>query len=109
MLINQQLLSKPAVTEPKWISVAGRALGTLTSASQLFALRLIEDMAREAGEERGLDIEFRFVSIPDDAPKNKTKDMFDRDYMLALEDLGRKMGADPSSWRTEIPSIYWKN
>jgi hypothetical protein len=29
--------------------------------------------------------------------------------MIALEDLGRKMGADPSSWQTEIPSIYWKN
>ena len=54
-------------------------------------------------------MEFRFVAIPDDAPKNKTKDMFDRDYMIALEDLGRKMGADPSSWLTEIPSVYWKN
>jgi hypothetical protein len=33
--------------------------------------------------------------------------MFDRDYMLALEELGRAMGADPASWRTEVPDIQW--
>jgi hypothetical protein len=41
-----------------------------------------------------------------DAPKKATKEMFDQEYMLALEDLGRKMGADPSNWTTEVPSAY---
>jgi hypothetical protein len=26
--------------------------------------------------------------------------------MVALEELGKKMGADPSSWQTEVPQIY---
>ena len=32
--------------------------------------------------------------------------MFDQQHMLALQELGRKMGADPSSWGTEIPDAY---
>jgi hypothetical protein len=107
ILINQQLLAQPEVTRPSWVSVAGRALDTLTATSQLFALKLIKDMAHEAGTDRGQDIEFRYVAIPDDAPQNETKDMFDRDYMIALEELGRTMGADPASWRTDVPSPYW--
>jgi hypothetical protein len=31
---------------------------------------------------------------------------FDKDYMLALEEMGRTMGADPSSWKTEVPLVY---
>jgi hypothetical protein len=53
-----------------------------------------------------MDIEFRWVAIPEDAPKPGSKDMFDKDYMLALEELGRKMGADPSVWKTEVPLVY---
>jgi len=32
--------------------------------------------------------------------------MFDKEYMVALEELGKKMGADPSSWQTDVPPIY---
>jgi hypothetical protein len=53
-----------------------------------------------------MDVEFRWVAIPEDAPKKGTKAMFDKDYMLALEEMGRTMGADPSSWKTEVPLVY---
>ena len=53
-----------------------------------------------------MDIEFRWVAIPEDAPKPATTAMFDKDYMLALEELGRKMGADPSIWKTDVPLVY---
>jgi len=95
-----------AITQPKWISISARALGTLTSTTQLFALTWIKDMVKEAREERGLEAELHLISIPMDAPKKKTKEMFDQEYMLALEELGRKMGADPSNWTTEVPSAY---
>jgi predicted acylesterase/phospholipase RssA len=107
VLVSQQLLTEPAITQPRWFSVAGRGLDTALSTGQLFALDLIVDSVKTAEKERGLEVEFHYVSIPDDAPKNDTGDMFDRDYMIALEDLGREMGADPSSWKTEIPSAYW--
>jgi predicted acylesterase/phospholipase RssA len=106
VLVNQQLLPKPAVTQPRWLSVSGRALDTLTSTSQLFAMDLIKTMVQQANDERGLDAELRYVAIPVDAPKKTTKEMFDKEYMLKLEDLGRLMGADPSSWSDDIPSAY---
>ena len=56
------------------------------------------------GLHRGVDAELRLVSIPDDAPHNATGDMFDRDYMRAMEALGRQIGADPSRWSETIPS-----
>jgi predicted acylesterase/phospholipase RssA len=106
VLVNQQLLPKPAVTQPRWVSVSGRALDTLTSTGQLFAMDLIKTMVRDANEGRGFEAELRYVAIPADAPKKTTKEMFDKEYMLKLEDLGRLMGADPSNWSDEIPSPY---
>ena len=35
-------------------------------------------------------------------------EMFNQDYMIGLEELGRTMGADPSSWTGEIPSAFWE-
>ena len=105
-VVNQQLKPKHVVTSPRWLKISGRALSTLTSASQLFALSWLKDMARQATVERGLDTEFYFVSIPDGAPEQETKEMFDQEHMRALQELGREMGADPSSWQTEIPDAY---
>ncbi len=104
--VNEKFQPEPAVTQPTWVSVAGRALDTLTSTEELFALTLIKRMVHEAKAEHGVDAEFRMVAIPTDAPKNESGEMFDQDYMRALEDLGRQMGADPSSWTDVIPSAY---
>lgn len=106
ILVNQQLRIEPAVTMARWTSVAGRGLGTATHSLQLFAMHLLHRIAIESKEIEGLDVEFRWVAIPDDAPKKGSKDMFDKEYMLALEELGRKMGADPSVWQTEVPMVY---
>jgi hypothetical protein len=86
--------------------VSGRALDTLTSTTERFALKLIKDIVDDFRIERGVDAEFRMVAIPANAPKPKTNQMFDKDYMIQLEELGRNMGADPSSWRTEVPFAY---
>jgi hypothetical protein len=106
ILLNQQVRIQPTVTKPKWISIAGRGLGTATHSLQLFAMQLLNRIAMESEAIWGLEFEFRWVSIPDDAPKKDTKHMFDEDHMRALEALGKKMGADPSSWKTEVPAIY---
>jgi len=106
VLVNQHLKPQHAVTQPKWISISGRALDTLTSSSQLFALGLVRDMVHEARTDHGTDAELHMISIPEDAPNQTTKEMFDQEWMIQLEDLGRKMGADPSSWTVVIPSAY---
>ncbi len=106
IMVNQRLRPKPAVTQPKWIAVSTRALDTLTSSSQVFVLGLIDYMAKEARADRGVDVELRMVSIPDDAPRNTTGEMFDQDFMRKLLDFGREWGADPTRWETTIPSPF---
>ena len=118
VLVNQPLVAEPGLTQPRWISVASHALNALTQTAQLFALNLIKGMVYEARTERGLEAEFRIVSIPPELFEQevlpfkeqkkankveKKKGMFDKELMVKLENLGRKMGADPSSWTTEIP------
>jgi len=118
VLVNQPLVAEPGLTQPRWISVASHALNALTHTAQLFALNLIKGMLYEARTERGLEAEFRMVSIPPELferevlpfkeqkkadKEEKKKGMFDKELMVKLENLGRKMGADPSSWTTEIP------
>ncbi|MGB5550779.1 MAG: hypothetical protein WBO74_09815, partial [Thermoanaerobaculia bacterium] len=90
----------------RWLSVSGRALDTLTKTGELFALRLIQAIVYEFRTDRGVDAEVRIVSIPQEAPQPETTEMFDKEYMIKLEDMGREMGADPSVWRTEVPSAY---
>ena len=50
------------------------------------------------------EVEFRFVAIPDDW-KPPVKGTFKPETMRSLVELGRKMGADPASWRTKIPRL----
>jgi predicted acylesterase/phospholipase RssA len=107
VLVNEPFQPEPAVIQPRWVSVAGRALETLMSTSEIYALDLIKAMVHEARTERGVEAEFRVAAIPNDAPKNKTKDMFDEDYMVQMEELGQKEGADPTSWSSEVPSAFW--
>jgi hypothetical protein len=106
IVVNQHLKPRHSVTQPRWISISTRALDTLTSASQLFALAIIRDMVHEARVEHGVDAELYLVSIPDDAPENTTDNMFDQNYMLQLQDLGRQMGAVTTSWTHVVPSAY---
>ena len=106
VVVNQKLKPLHSVTQPRWVSVSTRALATLTSTSQLFALAIIKEMVHEARAEHGMDAELFLVSIPEDAPENTSEDMFEQAYMLELEELGREMGADPSSWTDEVPSAY---
>jgi len=107
VLVNKPIQLELAVVKPQWISVAVRAAGVLMSTSEIYALDLIEDMVHEARTELGVEVEFRVVAIPEDAPQNKTKHMFDKEYMVQLEEFGRKQGVDPSNWISEIPSSFW--
>jgi len=40
------------------------------------------------------------------AVKQEKKDLV-RDFMIQLEELGRRLGADPSSWHATVPEIHW--
>ena len=48
-----------------------------------------------------VDVEFRFVCIPDAwrAPK---EGMFEKETMQSLADLGESLGRDPASWMSDL-------
>lgn len=106
VVVNERLVPQPAVTQPRWMSVGGRALDTLTATNELFALDLVKDIVTEYREVRGVEAEFRMVAIPANAPQPESNEMFDKKNMLQLEELGRNMATDLSSWRSEVPSAY---
>ena len=66
-------------------------------------MRLTATAAVQVDKEMPGEVEFRFVAIPDEweppVPGN-----FKKPTMQSLVDLGRRMGADPASWRTVIPN-----
>jgi predicted acylesterase/phospholipase RssA len=107
IIVNEPLNLDEQITRPHWTSIAGRSLQTLMRASLMTSLREIHRLAYEARTILGVDVEFRFVAIPDDAPRKKTHELFEHDYMVELEELGKKMGADPSSWRSKVPDVHW--
>lgn len=107
IIVNETLRLQPTIILPRWGAVATRSLTTMMRSSMLASLRNIHELATAASLSLGLDFEFRFVAIPDDTSTAPHHKMFDKEFMVQLEKLGRKMGADPSSWRTTIPEIHW--
>jgi hypothetical protein len=107
ILVNGWLQPEPAVTQPRWVPIAGNALDIMMSTTQLFALELIRTLVYEARVERGLDAEFHLTAIPAEIPRSEALEMFDKKAMVEMEELGRERGSDPSSWTDEIPSAFW--
>lgn len=107
IIVNTKLELDPEVTQPTWGAIVGRSLSTLMRASLVSTLQRLQATAEMYRNSDKADVEFRFVAIPDDYSPIEGEEMFDREIMTALADLGRRMGADPSSWRTGVPSIAW--
>ena len=102
VIFNNQLRPMPQVTEPAWPAVVTRSLEMGSRAATLTSMRHLFAMAEISRLKRGANIEVRVIAVPDDwvAPK---PGVFIKETMNSLADLGEKMGADPSSWRTESP------
>ena len=66
-------------------------------------MKLTAYAALQVDKEMPGEVEFRFVAIPDEW-EPPVKGSFKKETMQALVDLGRKMGADPASWRSVIPN-----
>jgi hypothetical protein len=101
VVINEQFHGAPQVVQPSWVDIAGASVSEMVRSSTLTALRQLWDEAAAARAAMGVEIEVRYVAIPDDwrDPASDTG-MFDRKTMDSLAKLGLKLGADPSSWKT---------
>lgn len=97
IIINNQLEQPPNTVQPRWPEIIGPSLATAIRSATLAEVRWLTAQADYVNLAYGVNVEIRVVSIPDEwrAP---VKGDFKKETMEALADLGRAMGADPSSW-----------
>jgi hypothetical protein len=102
VIFNNQLQTAPTVVNARWFDIISRSIELSTRSATLSSMRLLYQMAETAHLKDGADIEVRVIAIPDDwtAPKPGT---FVKETMDNLAELGERMGADPTSWRTSPP------
>jgi predicted acylesterase/phospholipase RssA len=100
VIINNQLGGEPHVVQPTWVSITAASASTAIRSSTIGALRQLY-LQTELQRRDGLDVEFRFVAIPDDwrPPNDKP---FNKETMGQLAQLGLRMGSDPRSWKTNL-------
>lgn len=102
VLFNNQVRGSPAVVRGRWPDIVARSIqlsiraSTLTAVRHLFTIAELERLRYKA------NVEVRFLAIPDSwTPKNPN--VFDKDTMNDLADLGERLGADPKNWSTSAP------
>ena len=102
IIFNNQYRFPPQVTQERWPDIMNRATIMATQTSTMNSIRHLFAMAENQRLKRNVEIEVRVMAVPDEwvPPKPGT---FVKEVMNDLADLGEKMGADPSSWRTESP------
>jgi predicted acylesterase/phospholipase RssA len=102
VIFNNQFVFPPQVTPQRWPDIMARATIMGTQTSTVNAMRHLASHAEVMRLKYGAEVQTRFISVPEDwlPPAPGT---FQKEVMNALADLGEKMGADPLSWRTELP------
>jgi len=105
IIVNNKLSVQPAIAERNWGTLARLAISQILRAASIQSLQQLDVMRRLAAQRPDVEFEVYWVAIPDDAVLPESEDIFDPNYMRALVELGRRVGADPTSWRTESPLL----
>lgn len=102
IIFNNQFRPPPEVVQPNWSSVLPRSLDTSSRSATVNAMRHLFALAEVWRLAYDAEVELRYISVPDDWVPPKPG-LFDKEVMNALADMGERMGADPTSWRTDPP------
>lgn len=97
IIINKQLRHTPKTVQPRWPNVMGPSIDTSIRTSTIAEVRWLAAQADYINAQYGTDIQVNVVAIPDDW-RPPVEGQFQQETMRSLADLGRKMGANPSSW-----------
>lgn len=97
IIVNNQSQHIPKTVQARWPSVVGPSLETAIRSATLAEVRWLSAEADYVNKLYNTDIQVRVVSIPDDW-RPPVEGGFMKETMESLTDLGRTMGADPSSW-----------
>ena len=103
VVANNRTAEPPATVQPTWHALLGRSTAMMMKAGVMAPLTTLW-LQTELLRREGLDVEFRWTSIPADFPIDLTISPFDQRITHALSDLGREMGAKPDPWLRVPPS-----
>ena len=102
VIINNKIGVDGRVVQPTWLSITRASVAAAIRSSTLGSLKQLESQT-QLQRCQGLDVEFRFICIPDDwQPPVENPDPFDPQLMNSLLELGRRMGERWDSWRTDL-------
>lgn len=108
VILNNSLAQAPSTVQARWTKVLGPSLATSIRSATLAEIRWLSAQADYVNATMGTDIEVRVVSIPNEW-RPPVPGEFKKETMNSLADVGRRMGADPTSWtlwttpRTSVP------
>jgi hypothetical protein len=101
-VVNNQLFEPPTAVPDRWLSVGIKGLSTSVRAALIKDLKLAAFIAEVVDLAMPGEIEFRFVSIPDDWRPPVEGD-FRPETMQDLVRLGEAMGRSGTAWREVVP------
>jgi hypothetical protein len=102
VIFNNQLRFPPEVVRERWPDLMTRASIMATQTSTKNSMRHLFSQAEVVRLKYGADVQVRVMSVPESWVPPKPGS-FVSEVMNELADIGEKMGADPSTWRTEAP------
>jgi hypothetical protein len=102
VIFNNQFRFPPQITPERWPDIMSRATIMATQTSTVNSMRHLYALAQLWRLKYGMDLQVRVMSVPESWVPPKPGS-FQAEVMNELADLGEKMGADPTSWRTEAP------
>ena len=103
VILNGNLRIPPAISQPTWPAVADRAFQLLSTSAEITALRHLFALAELTRLRGDGDVEVRWISVEKQLASPNPMDMFDAKTMQSLSDYGKRLGADPRSWKTVAP------
>ncbi|MFM1822044.1 MAG: hypothetical protein RI967_310, partial [Planctomycetota bacterium] len=102
VIFNNQAKTPAKTVQPGWLDVVGRSIEVAIRASTLTALRHLYAFAESVTLRGDGEVEVRWVAIPDDW-RPPVEGIFEKETMQDLAEIGARLGADPTSWRTTPP------
>ncbi len=106
IIVNGKLKADPSPAPKTWSAMGQRAISQMLRAANIRSLQQLDVMRRLATRRPDVAFEVYWVAIPPEFELPQAADgMFDEQYMRALVELGREIGADPNSWHTESPLL----
>lgn len=98
IIFNNQMKQPPKTVQARWPSIVAPSLATSIRSATLAEFRWLAAEADHINTALGTDIEIRVVAIPDDW-RPPVEGAFKKEAMVSLSEIGRRMGADPASWK----------